>query len=71
MKKRTTEQLLAEIEEMVHRTEMKADNIEYKLDLIRPRFRVKIEAKHILTASTVILTACAVWWTVFDIYFRH
>lgn len=70
MKKKTTEQLLAEIESTVHITEIKIDNIEHKLDFMRPRFRFRIESRHILVACSVILTACGVWWTVYDIFFR-
>lgn len=65
MKKKTTEQ------QQLDQLEMKLDTIEWKLDNIRPRFKPRIEARQVLVICTVILTGLAIWWTVFDIFYRQ
>ena len=65
MKKKTT------VEQQLDTLEIKLDTIDWKLDNIRPRFKLRIEARQVLVICTVILTGLAVWWTVFDIYFRR
>ena len=65
MKKKTT------VEQQLDTLEMKLDTIDWKLDNVRPHFRIRIEARQVLAICTVVLTACAVWWTVFDIFYRQ
>lgn len=65
----TTKKLLSNVE----RSEFKLDMLQHTIDnLPAPRYRLKLpDARQVLVICSVIVTACAVWWTVFDIFYRQ